>query len=256
MNTEHDNDDILLSAYLDNELPADEVRALESRLLNEPGLQRRLETLRGSDAVARELFAAVDEEPMPAAVLDLLAEARAVDKADNVVALRPRNVNRFLQAPVAIAASVALLAGIVATNLYRTLDDATAESIGPGIVSADSRLHDLLDESPSGDVVALDDAASGEVLLSFADASGRHCRQVRVTARGRDAHALACRAGSDWEVRVVALADPVAAEFGQASSAVPAAVETAVDRLIGDGQPLDPAEEMLLISEGWKKSSD
>ncbi|MDJ0638266.1 MAG: anti-sigma factor [Paracoccaceae bacterium] len=64
-----------LSAYLDGELSEADALAMEAAIAADPGLQEELEAIMMADAVAKEAFAEMVQEPVPAAL------AKAVKKA-------------------------------------------------------------------------------------------------------------------------------------------------------------------------------
>ena len=248
------NDDELLSSYLDGELAAAAARELERRLANDGALQARLDALRVADVATRKLFKAVDAAPMPASVLQLLETATPA--RGKVVAFPARGLRQFWQMPVAIAASLALAVGFMVSRLAeQTGPQGTAiETLSARSVVAGSALFDLLEGQPSGQWTRLGDAVSGQAVLSFADQSGRYCRQLRLDAPAASAHAVACRTQDAWQVEVVAFAGAVpAGQFQAAAEATPASISAAVDGLIGAADPLGPDEENLIISKGWKK---
>ena len=252
-------DDELLSAYIDNELTPEQADTLAERLAAEPPLMRRYEAMRGGDAAVREAFRQVDETPMPASVLDAIERSRATAPADNVVRLPVRGVRRFFEMPVAIAASVALVAGFIGASLFRPTGPLPyeADMLAAGNVPTESGLYDLLESTPGGESVDIA-GGSAEVLLTFEDVNGDWCRQLRVAATDRSVHGIACRRGTGWQLETISLGDAGApgGQYGAASSDTPAAVDTAVDSLIGDGIPVEIDEENSLISTGWKKSAD
>ena len=245
-------DDELLSAYLDGELPAGAAAALESRLAAEPELVARLNALTDADLRARDLYKAVDAAPMPTDITDLL-QLPATPQS-NVVELRPRPARRFFQSPLAIAASIAIVAGILVTNVMRESPDAAL--LGTGMVAANSPIDNVLDDSASGVIVHLEGDLDAEVVLSFEDTAGRYCRQLRLTGAETASHGVACRAAGGWNVEAVAEAAPGAGTYGQAGSAVPEAIEAAVDGLIGDNDVLDAAQENAAISNTWGKTDE
>lgn len=258
--TDEHTDDIALCAYIDGELPELEVRALQARLLQEPELAQRLEVLRGSDSDAQRLFAAIDERPMPQAVLDLLEQTPAAADESNVIAFPLRGVQQFLQIPVAVAASVALLAGFLVADLFRTTDLASpaVSNLVAGQIDANSHLHRLLEEGTSNDAQMLAEGVSAELLLTFKDLNGDYCRQLRVDGGAAPLQGLACRRGDAWQVEAVSIAAEPAPDgsYQLASGATPIAIDAAIDALIGPRPPLDAAEEKAIISNTWKKTEN
>lgn len=261
------SDDEALSAWLDGELPRAEADRLTERLASEPALARRLEAMRSADGRVRDAFAALDDAPMPQVVLDLLQQdqpsAPAQDATSNVVPFPRRMVQPFLQAPVAIAATVALAAGFFVSGQMRdgTLPGGPAESLYAGDIPADSALHALFETGESGRAMALEDGRTGQPLLTFADANGAWCRQVAIggSAPGT-VHAVACRRNGLWRTEVLSIdrqaAQDSAGPYQLASSTTPPAVSGVIDTLIGGGAPLDAPAESALIESGWQKNRD
>ncbi|MDX1498889.1 MAG: hypothetical protein R3176_03265 [Woeseiaceae bacterium] len=258
MNMRHENDDSKLSAFIDGELDERETEALTARLADEPALRARLEAMRAADEATRKVFATLDERPLPQGVMDLLGASAAAPGGDNVVAFPQRGIRRFFQAPVAIAASVALVAGFLVSRQLEQVPDAGLDAglVTAGVVDADSALHGLLETGSSGEERPLGADARGRVLLTVADASGDYCRQFVVEGAGRAAHAVACRRAGDWELEAVGFA-PAAAPgtFQQAAGPVPPAVDATVDAITGGSDPLSLEEENRVISESWEKSA-
>lgn len=244
-------DDERLSAYMDGELEQDEAVRLERRLAAEPALARRLEELRAADRSAGRAYRAIDEVPLPEAVLALLRENEA-GRSDampsaEVIPMPVRGPRRFLQMPVAIAASVALVAGFLVHDLVGS---------GPaieltGTVARDSDLYRLLETGVSSEALSLRDG-EGRIVLTFQGGEGAWCRQFRLRTEGAATQGLACRAAGGWQMDTASFA-PAGGEgpYRQAADETPPALERAVrDRLAGAAL-LGPDEEKSLISNGW-----
>lgn len=242
-------DDELLSAYLDGELPPAETEALSRRLAEEPALARRLEAMRHTDRVTAAAYHSIDERPLPKRVLELLEE----DEDERVVPLRRRGAGAFLQLPVALAASVALAAGLWLGMQAGggASGDATGARIAPG-----SALHAAFDETPSGQVTELDAGRRAEPVLTFRDAHGDWCRELRISGGPAPAETLACRRDGAWHLEVVSFGretpEPGEAPYGLASGGGDPAVRAAVGELMGAEPPLAPADEARAIERGWE----
>lgn len=251
-------DDIALSAYLDGELPQDEADRLSERLAVEPLLARRLESMRATDEATRTLFAEVDRMPMPQGVLDLLQEKPAHGRKSNVVPFPARVVRQFFQAPVAIAASVALLAGFLVSDLLRKDLQGVSDlgAIVAGKVAENSELYELLESGVSTDSEILAAGARGRLLLTFEDVDGDYCRQLQLSSDSRSLAAVACRRSDGWQMETLDFgpAGPLDGQYQQASQGGSAAVDAAIDALIGANEPLDAEAESRLVKGGWKKN--
>lgn len=257
-------DETLLSAYLDGELPAREAETLEMRLADDPLLAGRLEAMRAADRTARKVYARIDELPMPQRVLDLLKEDEVNGGAETlenkVIAFPRRGMRQFKQLPVALAASVALVAGFLVSGLV-SREAGTGAGI-PELYAAaipnDSELHRLLETGQGPATQTLASGADGRVILTFQAEDGDYCRQFQLDAAPGSMHALACRRDGAWRMETVSYADSVAPGglYQQASGAAPAALEAAVEALLGDREPLDPRKESLLISNSWRNTQE
>lgn len=246
------NDDIALSAYLDGELPQDQADRLSERLAREPLLAGRLEAMRASDDATRKLYAKLDDLPMPQSVLDMLAAPAAAPS--NVVSFPMRVARQFWQAPVAIAASVALLAGFLVHDLLLE-PSSRVDAIVAGEVANGTELHELLESGLSGSSQNLQASVRGELLLTFQDTAGDFCRQFRLDSASRAMQAVACRRSDGWYLEAADF-DAVSAngQYQQASGG--SAVNAVVDGLIGGNEPLGAVEESRLVREGWKNTDD
>lgn len=248
-------EDELLSAYLDNELPAADADTVTLRIAKEPLLAERLSQLRQATDDARKQFRAIDDIPLPQAVVDLLQrDSRSAANeaaAGNVVQLAPRGIRTFLQVPVALAAGIALLAGFFVANQVQRTSDTTPDSLFARDIAMDSSLHKLLETGSGADSTSLATDTSAQLRITFLDVSGDYCRQFAIAGPGTNAQALACRRGGQWRMEAVSLAAPAAAAYQSASADPSSAVEAAIDALIGPGEPVNESTEKRLISNGW-----
>ncbi len=114
-----------LSAYLDGELPPDEAREIEAALEQDPALQAELEALMAADTLAKDDFAAMLDEPVPAALAAAIRDAPEGSPANSPSAPASRGW---------LAAACVLLAlGLGATGGYfRGLSEGTQVAAAPG----------------------------------------------------------------------------------------------------------------------------
>lgn len=262
----HHPDDELLSAYLDGELPREQADRVTDRLAAEPDLLRRLEALRSGDEAVRAAFADLDEVPLPDEVRALVAPSEpesaptsaGVRSGGDVVPFPVRVARSLWQPPVAIAASVALVAGLFMAGL---LERGTAPESGdlpwtPGPIETSSPLHALLESHPAGAGMPLSHNATGAVRLTWRGRDGSYCRHVVVDRPGEKLEAVACRRDGAWEWRVASLVPAARGDSGQtylpASGGADPAIRAAISGTIGEDPPLDAAGEDALIGSGWE----
>ncbi|MEM9754350.1 MAG: anti-sigma factor [Pseudomonadota bacterium] len=126
-------DQMMLSAYLDGELPPGEAEAVETALSERPDLQAELEALIEADTDAKAHFAALMDDPVPLALADAI-RAAPEPRAANTPA--PPRVRGGL-----IAASVAALALAfgAAGGFY------VARTTAPELVATRGWLDDIAD---------------------------------------------------------------------------------------------------------------
>lgn len=264
-------DDELLSAYLDGELSAEREAALERRLEADPALALRLERMSQADSAVRDAYAPVADEPLPQAVLDMIAahaaEPTAAEQGDarsgTVVDLGTRRRARAhgpgaFPWPLALAASVTLAIGGVLGYLVAPQGGAPEAGLLASIggVAPGSGLHDALEAAPSGTARAIASGLSATPVLSFESRDGAYCRELAIAGAGGSAAALACRRDDGWQVEALSFLSGPSQNDGRpggefrpaarASSAIDAAVD---ERIVGD--PLDAAAEAALIERGW-----
>lgn len=249
------DDDTLLSAYLDGELADDEADRVTERLAREPELMQRLELMKSADDAARDAFATIDERPMPEAVLEMLG-AGAQASGANVVPFPRRVVQHFAQLPVALAASVALVAGFLVSDVLREAPSDPYGITPAGIVAGGSDLHDLLENGISAEPQTFADGSTGSLVLTFEDRSGDFCRHLVVDGGEHGVQGVACRRGGRWQVEALSFGagNEAGGPFRPASGTTPAAVDSAIDALIGSRDPLGADEEKALISGTWRKT--
>ncbi len=274
---EHDKplSDETLSAYIDGELPEAEADRVTERLAAEPQLVERLASLRGVDPQVRQAFADVDQTPMPQSVLDLLDQdadaviagqhtAAPASESDqsNVVQLPQagwrKALPRFVQVPVAIAASLALVVGwYLGGQMGGSMGSANMvvpAGSSPLVMNPD--LNRLLEHQPSAETVSIGAAGRGEVQLTFKDQQGAYCRQARLQDTNRPALIVACRRDGSWQLDWFStdqsLAPNPEAPYQAATHSGLPALTAWISERIGDQAPLDAAAEQSLIENGWQ----
>ena len=252
-------DDEALSALLDGALPAAEAERLRLRLAREPALTERLRALEQANEAVRRTYTGVVDEPLPARVLELLAEP--TQSRSNVVDLpKKRAPHTWLTLPLAAAASVALVVGGslgVLLSPQRPSGDALGLVAANGSVPPGTALEDLLQRAPSSTTRTLSETVSATPRLSFGAADGGYCRLVDIASTGGTSELLACRSEAGWRIEVVnfaAAAQPGPDGLFRPASGPSPTIDAAIDALI-DGAPLDAAAESELIERRWENSA-
>lgn len=239
--------DETLMAYADGELDLVTRAEVESALAADPELRRIAERHRALAAKVKSAYAGVLEEPVPATLASLTAAPVAAQVADIATERARRTARKAAPAWAfrqwaAMAASVAL--GIM-VGVFALRGPAIPFEQTPGGLVARGALDAALTRQLAGSM----GTGGPQVGISFRDRSGTYCRTFQVQQEAPIA-GLACRAGDEWRVQVLAAAS--AREGGvQPAAGMPMAVLQAVDAAI-EGEPLDAEAEAAARDSGWQ----
>ncbi|HXC08813.1 MAG TPA: hypothetical protein VNV61_07780 [Steroidobacteraceae bacterium] len=249
--------DETLMAYADGELDAAARAAVESAMLNDPQIEKRLAQhqalrLRVQAAYSAELSEALPER--------LLMAARGVPSqpAGNVVNLQEARAAMERSAPRAAprrpwqsagALAASLIVGVAVGFLMWGRSQSPLVFGAGGTLVARGPLAQALsnqlasEQSPSSSV---------RVEVSFLAKSGEYCRTFSLS-REASSSGLACRHGDEWQVQILARGPAAGgdSEYRTAGSGLPASILKSVEGQIA-GDPLDRAGEKAARDRGWK----
>jgi hypothetical protein len=248
-------DDDTLQAYVDGELGAAEAARIDAALAHDAVLARRVRLARALREQVRAAFDPVLDEPVPERLSALL---RAAPSSPASIAAAPlgksagrrgfgqgrrRASRRWLVSTAAVAASVAVLAVTLwwhsGNELVRLHD---GQQFAAGSLSA--ALDQTLASEP-------DPHATVVIGLSFRGADGHICRTFVHHPAPRLA-GLACHGDAGWSLPVLSpAAAPQGGELRQAASALPPAVQSAVDARLR-GEVFDARQERAARTAGWR----
>jgi len=242
--------DELLMAYADGELDLVARAEIEAAMAADPGIARVVERHRALRARVQSAYGGVLDEPMPAQLTNLVAPPVTAP----IVDLAARRAARHIAPAVAMAkrwelpqwsamAAAVTLGLFVGVFTLRGPESPYAESEA-GLV-ARGELEWALTRQLAGSV----GTGAVRVGISFRDRGGAFCRTFRMQHEAPVA-GLACRAGEDWRLQVLAAAAPEEGEL-RGAAAMPMTVLQAVDAVI-DGEPLDAEAEAAARDAGWQ----
>ncbi len=246
--------DAELMAFVDGELDEVQRTRVERALARDPGLRRRADSLRVPGEALRAALDPIAAEPIPAAIL------RAALPQDRAA---PRAPWRQLAAPLAMAASLALVVGGFGGAWFAGPEQhqqrAPAAQVWLGALHAEAAA--ILDNLPSGATGVWRDNGPGlelQPVLSFLDAGARVCRQF--VARGAATFdAVACRSPEGgWQLVAALARAPVEATAGDAYRPASGAPASAIDSLVDAlaVEPLLPSREAELLRDQWHVPTD
>lgn len=226
--------DEMLMAYADGELDPSACARIEAAMAADTEIAHIVARHRALRARVREAYAGALDAPVPARLSDLLT----TPVTPVVTPFGRWGLPRWS----ALAASVAL--GLfVGLSIPRGPEIPYTES-AVGLVARGDLARIL-----NGRLASDSGGGTVRVGLSFRDHSGTYCRTFHMQHQTPLA-GLACRAGTEWRLQVLAAAAPEAGEL-RAAAAMPIAVLQSVDVAI-DGEPLDAEAEAAARSAGWE----
>jgi anti-sigma factor RsiW len=272
----NEHDRIAVMAYVDGEMPPEDVALFEPRLALEPALASAVARERALRARLQSAFAPVLEEPMPAGLMDLLtipdAAARTAPVHPLAASAPAAAANDALPAGTNDAARAALpharrwawpQFGAMAASLVLGLvfgarmlapqpgasGDALALNVAPdGAITAQGALRSALDQDVAGQATD----AKARVGLSFRDHAQQYCRTFTLDNASAG---IACKHGDGWVVAHLERAsdahDGTPGAYRVAGSALSPTLLQAIDAM-RDGDTLDAAGEAAAKARGWK----
>jgi len=251
-----------LSAFLDAELPENEMEFIREQISEDETLANRLAELAMVDAQIAQHYSTIDARPLPDAIAKLLAAAPEIATPDvatpdvetpdvetNVSAtIIPfplwKKVQRGLQQHAAVAACTALVLGF---GLAQLLPGNQDPSMGDW-----NAIAAALNATASGTEYTLADDKRIKPRLTFVNKQGHFCRQFRVSDLQSSSETIACRIGENWEPSVTIYKQGISPEGDYQTATNDAAVfDQALDNMM-HGDAFDAQTESTIIQRGWK----
>jgi hypothetical protein len=247
-----DIDDERLMAYVDGELPADEVAAIESRAGADAALADRIRRARAMRMRIAAAYAPVLDEAVPARLRGPLQPGpetmQSPADVPRAAASRGRwGQRRRVRQWAAMAAS--LLLGVLLARVA-PMDPSPGQDVAfvDGAMRAGGALVRALDDG-----LAAAGAPGGvSIGVSFRALDGGYCRSFSIDG-DRPRAGLACRDGeAPWRVTTLAEATATSGPgLRQATSSLPPAVLADIDARI-EGEPLNAGQERAARAARWR----
>ncbi len=265
--SEHDR--IAVMAYVDGELPPEDVARFEPRLALEPALAAAVARERMLRVKLQSAYAPVDEA-VPQALLDMLADPDIMKGPPAPLAANdplPADANdahraalphaRRWRLPEWSAMAASLVLGIVfgakllAPHAAAGGADTLALNVAPdGAITAQGALRDALEQHVGGTV--LDPNAKVGVGLTFRNRAKEYCRTFALDGASSG---VACKQSDGWVVAQLEhgknAREGEAGGYRTAASPLSPALLAAIDAM-RDGDTLDAAAEESAKARGWK----
>ncbi len=243
--------DEMIARYVDGELDAEGVAAVDAAVAADPALGARIVRESHLRAVAARALGDVITGPGPERLrqaVDASARSAEIIKFDFK---KPRGAPaapappKPSRAPGWAAAAACVVVGVLVVQALGMIKTRPFEAAPRAGQPPSTALTLALDRKLSGE------AGLVQVGLSFRDRGGEVCRTFQIDRTA----GVACRGEQGWNIRMAAdaAAAPagVGGDYRKAASATPPAVLEAVDAVIV-GEPMDRAQELAAQKAGWK----
>jgi len=238
-----------LSAFLDAELSNAEMDAIRDQLLDDESLADRLAELALVDELVAASAKQIDARPIPQTITSLLQEPSALAElsasqeqpATAQIITFPlwKRVQKTLQQPLAVAASVALVIGF---GMSQMLNHNSDSNDWPAVAK-------VLDVAPSGLVQVATNGAEVKPRLSFKNHSGEYCRQFDLKNNQGQSENIACRQNGKWQITASVVSQKNQDGDYQTASAG-SALDEALEEMI-DGDVFNASAETDAIAKNW-----
>ena len=260
-----------LSAFLDGELDTAEMDLVREAIAHDVTVSDRLAALAEVDRVVKVAAEKATAVALPKEIVALLSDSKPLSQASDVqvsdtslasvsaanqssaenVKPFPKKVNSTNSAPhkqtkwkgpFAIAASVAVLAGLVFFNQQG------AETTQP---SHWARVSSVLDSNLTGEATTFDSGVTVTPQLSFVNTEFNYCRQAEVASKDELNVMIACKDKQGaWQLAASKL-DELGENAGQYQTATSAKVmEEELDKMMASA-PLNREQEKNAIEATW-----
>ena len=260
-----------LSAFLDGELNTAEMDLVREAIAHDVTVSDRLAALAEVDRVVKVAAEKATAVALPKEIVALLSDEKPLSQASGVQASDaslasvsaanqssaenvkpfPKKANSTNSAPhkqtkwkgpFAIAASVAVLAGLVFFNQQG------AETTQP---SHWARVSSVLDSNLTGEATTFDSGVTVTPQLSFVNTEFNYCRQAEVASKDELNVMIACKDKQGaWQLAASKL-DELGENAGQYQTATSAKVmEEELDKMMASA-PLNREQEKNAIEATW-----
>ncbi|WP_258239694.1 RseA family anti-sigma factor [Pseudidiomarina homiensis] len=233
-----------LSAFLDNELPAEEMEEVRQLLTQDENAAARLAALVMVDERLRQHTDQQSQTPVPDKITQMLTED---DEPARVVSGPWQTMRQFAQRQVALAASVAMVIGISAGMWF---NDHAMSTAGSQLAQA---IDQVLENKASGHTYTLNTAVAMTPQLTFKNHMGDYCRHYELNNEqaGYTTTAIHCRSDGSWKpvAEAISYTNPVSGSYTTASGQQ--MLDTVLDAVMATA-PFSKATEDAALNSHWR----
>jgi len=244
--------DETLSAFLDSELPEQEMDDIRSALARDEALANRLAEMTMTNMAVGNAYRTIDDRPLPAALATLLESEGAsrreakLQSTENIVTFPIwKRINRTLQQNAALAACLALVAGVVLSQGITGFDRAGDDDW--------QQITAALEAGRSGVPQTVGEARLTP-QLTFVNQDGDYCRQYALSSSDAGSQNIACNTDGDWTLIATLHTASISNGTYQTASGG-TMLDGVLDRMMA-GTPLSADQEAAVIDNSWQSGGD
>ncbi|WP_373188117.1 anti-sigma factor [Halopseudomonas sp.] len=242
--------DETLSAYLDAELPDEEMQAVSEALQVDPELSDRLADLAQVDRHLYSHYAVIDDHPLPEELIALLAQSGKDRGASPQSSTESDRVLPFSKSARKQRSSVKYPGFAVAAALLMAIG--LFQLMGSESENSWADVAALLESVPSGAAYSLNDGRLLTPRLTFINQQGEYCRQYQLLGTGQDVETIACRSGESWERVATVEVETVSTAGGYETASGGSVLDAELDRMMS-GPALTLLQEHQALTVGWSE---
>lgn len=242
--------DEILSAFIDAELCEADMESVREAIVNDITLADRLSALAYVDMAVNAAADKATQKPLPRNILAMVTESGLDEKAQTVISMTPRAAKpkqtNSWSFPVSMAASIALLAGLVFFQA-----DITRPSNVNSLASWDS-ISAALEGSLTGQTFTTETGSEITPQLSFVSHQSGFCRQVEFRDTNELNVIIACKnQQGEWQPSAAKRLLSNGAPNSYQTASANKVLESELDKLMTSA-PLNREEEQQAIKHQWR----
>jgi len=240
-----------LTAYVDGELPPEEMTRVATLLAQHADLQAYVARQQALRDRLDESFSPFFAQPVPLR-LQQAARQAPLSWVTNLSSAAARWRAGFqgmrswrVALPASAALALGLLLGVAIEREGSEPDMSNRQVVAQGILA-----HALSEQLASED----NHASPARVGISFRDKRGENCRTFTLDATATATSGIACRSAGAWVIATLASAPQATgpqAQYQMAGAEMPAIIRNTVNAMIA-GLPFDAAAERRARARDWR----
>jgi len=231
-----------LCAFIDNELPAQEMDAIRDVIASDETIADRVAELTMVDHLVSSTVHAIDDKPLPQSTEQLMAGSQSSSPSNVIEMSFWRKASHSVREHIAIAAVFILTFGV-------TIGVFLGSSSGSYNPDWDT-ISQHLTQKPSDQVFTLDSQWDLNIQASFINTKDDYCRLFTLRSTAEAHINIACNTGNSWQLHSRLPTDASSPDTYRTASVHPE-LDALLDSTL-KGSFLNRSQEIEAINNNWK----